>query len=146
MTAIRALTIRQPWAAAIAYADKRVENRTWPTRYRGPVLIHTSKSVDRSALRHEPMAAVVRGLQLTAGAVIAVARVTGCHGDDGECTPWSATGHFHWTLAAEVAPLTEPVAWSGHLGLWTPTTSLLARVRAQLDPEAADSLLSEEAP
>ncbi|MEY9998187.1 hypothetical protein ABIE67_010308 [Streptomyces sp. V4I8] len=28
---MRALTILQPWAAAIAYADKRVENRVWPT-------------------------------------------------------------------------------------------------------------------
>lgn len=32
---MRALTIRQPWAAAITYADKRVENRVWPTSYRG---------------------------------------------------------------------------------------------------------------
>jgi len=30
MTDWRALTLRQPWAWAVAYADKRVENRTWP--------------------------------------------------------------------------------------------------------------------
>lgn len=39
-----ALSIRQPWADAIVYHGKDVENRSWPTRYRGPVLIHAAKA------------------------------------------------------------------------------------------------------
>ena len=37
---MKALTIRQPWANAIIYLGKDVENRSWPTRFRGPVLVH----------------------------------------------------------------------------------------------------------
>jgi hypothetical protein len=37
---MKALSIRQPWAWAILRAGKRIENRSWPTRFRGPVLIH----------------------------------------------------------------------------------------------------------
>lgn len=37
---MRALTIRQPWAGRIAHGDKRVENRTWGTAYRGLLLVH----------------------------------------------------------------------------------------------------------
>lgn len=37
---MKALSIRQPWAWAILHAGKRIENRTWATRYRGPILIH----------------------------------------------------------------------------------------------------------
>ncbi|WP_193188849.1 ASCH domain-containing protein [Nisaea sediminum] len=37
---MKALTIHQPWADAIAYGHKPVENRSWPTSYRGPLLIH----------------------------------------------------------------------------------------------------------
>ncbi len=38
-----ALSIRQPWAWAIINAGKDIENRDWPTRFRGPVAIHAAK-------------------------------------------------------------------------------------------------------
>ncbi|MCD1620106.1 ASCH domain-containing protein [Salipiger manganoxidans] len=41
---MKALSIRQPWADAIIWHGKDVENRRWPTRYRGPVLIHAAKA------------------------------------------------------------------------------------------------------
>lgn len=44
---MKALSIRQPWAWAIVNAGKRVENRTWETRYRGPILIHAAKGVTK---------------------------------------------------------------------------------------------------
>lgn len=40
-----ALSIRQPWAWAIIHAGKDVENRDWPTRFRGPVCIHAAKGM-----------------------------------------------------------------------------------------------------
>ncbi len=40
-----ALSIRQPWAWAIINAGKDIENRDWPTRFRGPVCIHASKGI-----------------------------------------------------------------------------------------------------
>jgi patatin-like phospholipase/ASCH domain-containing protein len=43
---MKSLSIRQPWASLIISGVKDVENRTWPTRYRGPVLIHASLRVD----------------------------------------------------------------------------------------------------
>ncbi len=42
-----AISIRQPWAHAIVHMGKRVENRTWSTRYRGPIYIHAAKSMKR---------------------------------------------------------------------------------------------------
>jgi hypothetical protein len=41
---LKGLSIRQPWAEAIMHHGKRVENRTFYTTYRGPILIHVSKS------------------------------------------------------------------------------------------------------
>ena len=40
-----ALSIRQPWAWLILNAGKNVENRTWPTRFRGWFLIHAGKGM-----------------------------------------------------------------------------------------------------
>lgn len=47
---MKALSIRQPWAWLILYAGKDIENRTWSTRFRGPVLIHAGKSPDYAAI------------------------------------------------------------------------------------------------
>lgn len=43
-----ALSIRQPWAYLIVHAAKDVENREWPTRVRGRVLIHASKEMTKA--------------------------------------------------------------------------------------------------
>lgn len=40
-----ALSIRQPWAALVVMGPKDIENRTWPTKRRGRVLIHAAKNM-----------------------------------------------------------------------------------------------------
>jgi hypothetical protein len=40
---MRALSITQPWAWLIVHGGKNIENRWWPTSYRGRVLIHATK-------------------------------------------------------------------------------------------------------
>ena len=40
---MKALTVHQPYAWAILAGLKRVENRTWSTGYRGPLLIHAGR-------------------------------------------------------------------------------------------------------
>ena len=37
---MKAITIKQPWASLIIEGIKDIENRTWPTKFRGRVLIH----------------------------------------------------------------------------------------------------------
>lgn len=40
---MKALSIRQPWAWLIVHGPKRIENRGWPTMFRGEFLIHAAK-------------------------------------------------------------------------------------------------------
>lgn len=44
---MKAISIKQPWAWMI-FHGKPVENRSWPSPYRGPLLIHASLSYDIS--------------------------------------------------------------------------------------------------
>jgi hypothetical protein len=37
---MKVISIKQPWASLIVEGVKPIENRTWPTRFRGRVLIH----------------------------------------------------------------------------------------------------------
>ncbi|WP_341743128.1 ASCH domain-containing protein [Azonexus hydrophilus] len=43
-----AISIRQPWAWLILNAGKDIENRDWPTHFRGRVLIHASKTCTKA--------------------------------------------------------------------------------------------------
>jgi ASCH domain-containing protein len=45
---MKAISIKPPWAWAIIHGGKDIENRTWATRYRGPLLIHAGKAMTRS--------------------------------------------------------------------------------------------------
>lgn len=44
---MKAISIRQPWAWLIINAGKDIENRDWPTRMRGRVLVHAAKGMTR---------------------------------------------------------------------------------------------------
>ncbi|MEV6784620.1 ASCH domain-containing protein [Streptomyces sp. NPDC051098] len=121
---VLALTVWQPWASAIAYGTKRIENRTWPTDHRGLVLIHAGRTLDPTA-HDAPLARPFLRRPYPRGAIVAVARLENCHTDDGWCTLWSARGRWHWRLA-DVTPLARPLPWSGARGLWTPPAGLLA--------------------
>src|SRR5882672_6207587 len=70
---VKALTICQPYAHLIYLKEKRVENRTWPTRYRGRMYIHAGKS--REWLSEGDMD---RYPNMAFGAVIATAKLIDC--------------------------------------------------------------------
>jgi hypothetical protein len=74
---MKALTILQPYAELIARGEKRVENRTWRTRYRGPLAIHAGLSRDRLAIA-ECDGLVVPADDLIFGAIVAVAEFVAC--------------------------------------------------------------------
>jgi hypothetical protein len=40
------LSIQQPWTYLLAHGIKDIENRTWSTTYRGPILLHAGKVGD----------------------------------------------------------------------------------------------------
>lgn len=149
MTEIRGLSVRQPWAWAIAYAGKDVENRSRRTTYRGLLAIHASLTVEHGVLMPTP-AAIRKHLtaqrdqdprpQVT-GAIIAVAELYGCHDAPQTgagcsrsaimCSPWALEGQFHWQLRM-VRPLPMPVPCKGALGLWHLPDAAHAAIRAQL--------------
>jgi hypothetical protein len=125
---MKALTIRQPWAGAIAHQAKRVENRSWklPAKYEGArILIHAGAQPDRDAKLHGDHLDVY-------SAIVAAATVTGCHWSDGWqcCGAWGFARTYHWALA-DVTALPEPVPAKGALGFWTPTDEIVNAVLRQ---------------
>lgn len=149
---MRALSVRQPWAWAIACGGKAVENRSRGTLYRGVLAIHASKNVYAEDMDNPLILEAIAEQEFVideaasrTGAVVAVAEVTGCHhseecmlpasalpvcGRTG-CSPWAARGQHHIELAG-VRPLAEPVPCRGALGLWRLPEDVECAVREQL--------------
>ena len=118
---MRALSIHQPWAWAILQAGKTVENRTWSTKYRGPILVHASKSrvsYDREkTLDWKALFGVdlPPWEELVTGAVVGVVDVVDCVSPTSSrairLNPWTE-GPVCWVLA-NPRPLAQPVPFRG---------------------------------
>ena len=48
---MKVLTLRQPWATLVAEGIKKYEFRSWKTKYRGDLLIHAGKGIDKEAMK-----------------------------------------------------------------------------------------------
>ncbi len=48
---MKAVSLWQPWASLVAIGVKRIETRSWPTSYRGPLAIHATKRWTRDVRR-----------------------------------------------------------------------------------------------
>ena len=47
---MKVITIKQPFASLIVLGIKKYEFRTWKTKYRGDILIHAGKGVNKKAM------------------------------------------------------------------------------------------------
>lgn len=71
---MKVITIKQPFATLIAKGYKEYEFRTWKTKYRGDILIHAGKGVDKKAMeRYRHL-----NLEYPTGCIIAKAKLVDC--------------------------------------------------------------------
>lgn len=139
---MRALTLWQPWAHAICYLGKRIENRSWhpPGRQIGQDLaIHAGKRLDRDAVDEIEyyFADMQDSPPMVFGAVVAVARLRGFartaeeirrHGVDVDGRAWwSGPGHVAWILD-DIRVLDRPIQCRGRQGLWTLDEKIASQV------------------
>lgn len=45
---MKVISLLQPWATLAVIGQKKIETRSWSTKYRGPLLIHASKRWDNN--------------------------------------------------------------------------------------------------
>ncbi|CAL9667840.1 hypothetical protein SUDANB145_07252 (plasmid) [Streptomyces sp. enrichment culture] len=138
---VRALTVRQPWAAAIAHGPKRTENRPNPipaAHVGTTILIHAGLAEDKNALPADMIQEWPRHF----GAVVAVATLTSCHQATKPacCAPWGFPQRddgklWHWRLD-HVRAVPHPILGvRGQLGLWTVPDDVHAAVHRQINLE-----------
>jgi hypothetical protein len=125
---MKTIVIRQPWAWLIVNGFKDIENRTWTTRYRGPLLIQASARRPTSGEMEEFRAfARKRGVELPEefqlGGIVGMARLEDCV--EKSRRKWFE-GPIGWVLSK---PKKLPfVPLKGQLGLFEPPPRVLKRL------------------
>jgi hypothetical protein len=115
------LTIQQPYAHLIFTGLKQVENRSWPTSYRGRLYIHAGKKIDREMIEEAAEAELKLPAKLVVSAILGHVEVTDCVPFDDLDPEWQdnyfVCGPFCFILEKPTL-LAEPVPASGKLGIW----------------------------
>ncbi|MBI5827545.1 MAG: ASCH domain-containing protein [Deltaproteobacteria bacterium] len=105
---IKALSVRQPWASLIASGEKTIETRTWPTKYRGKLLVVAGKT----PFKGDPA--------LPRGVALCVADLVDCRPmlkkDERAACCEIYDGAWAWVLA-DITPI-SPFPVIGRLGLF----------------------------
>ena len=118
--AVKALTVRQPFASLIASGAKTVEVRSRRTHYRGPLVIH-------AACRLHDLAGP-DDAELPRGVLLCVVELVDCVPftpalASAACVPWVADA-WAWVLRGPQA--VPPRRVRGSLGLWSVDSALVA--------------------
>jgi hypothetical protein len=125
---VRAVSVRQPWAWAIARGHQPVLNRAAGTGYRGPVAIYASFRVDLESFESDAVRRAVSTTWDAADPAAAIGGIVAVVSLAGVCAPatwaapcgcgaWARPGAYHWQLA-DPRPLRWPVLAVGQAGLW----------------------------
>ena len=127
---VRCLSVRQPWAGLVVLGEKRIECRSWPTRYRGRILIHAGlRPAETSAALVDAVPDHSEPILQVRGAIIGYVDLIGCRPatpEDGAAALCRVPeGWFAWLLNRPVH-LQEPFPCRGRLGLPTVNPLLLA--------------------
>ncbi len=124
---MKAITIRQPWATLIMQGVKRYEFRSWKTNYRGEVLIHAGKGIDKEAV--ERLAKYLPEGELPLGKILGKVTITDCVPMSEEFadmlskenndiyTTHSFSRNYGFKLD-NVKVFEEPIDAKGQLGFW----------------------------
>lgn len=140
---MKALSLTQPWATAIALGIKQWETRSWPTSYRGEICIHAAKGFPQWAkefaadLEDERK---VKFFDLPRQSIVAICELTECRQTETLVAEISTLeqqfgdytrGRFAFRLI-NVRVLSDPVKVRGALGIWTVPDDVEALVRSRI--------------
>ncbi|MEK6418463.1 MAG: ASCH domain-containing protein [Burkholderia gladioli] len=122
---MKAISIRQPWAWLIAAGLKDIENRTWRTSYRGPILIHAAKGMTRDEYEDVDFWLSDEGFAITLparetlhrGGIIGVAELVNCFEWGVGASPWHMPGQYGFKLE-NFRALPSFVPYKGRLGIF----------------------------
>lgn len=118
---MKVLTIKEPYVTPIALGKKHFETRSWGTKYRGEIYIHTAKTV-----MPDPVEGCEKIFPL--GRIVLKAKLTDCikmdedfiesirKNPDEYAFGFYEVGRYAWKL--EDIEIIDPIKVNGHQSIW----------------------------
>lgn len=146
MSEMMCLAIKQPWAWAIFNAGKNVENRDWPTRFRGRIAILASKGMTKGEYGEgcyfikmkEPQIIVPSYESMLRGQIIGTVEITDC--GQFPFNKWFV-GDYGMFLCSAVK-FQNPIPAKGRLGIFSVQDSIARQVEAEYAKSIANNALA----
>ena len=122
---MKAITIWQPYAQAIALGLKKFETRSWATKYRGKLAIHASLKplskeckllAEKYSIKDCPLGEVIVVADLVDCVLMTEEFIQAQSDAERDFGDWRV-GRFAWKLE-NIKVLKNPVKLSGKQGLW----------------------------
>lgn len=127
---MKVLSLREPWASLILLGKKRIETRSWRTKYRGPLCLHASAAkINPKDAHMQELLALIPGAPMAYGKILCRCVLADCvpmdkaflremekHPVERLCGEY-APGRFAWILES-IEPLERSIPAKGMLGLW----------------------------
>lgn len=128
---MKVLSIKEPYATLIKMKHKKIETRSWKTKYRGELYIHASISkAPKKLLEKDFMKSLVTEQDLPYGKIILKANLVDCiemtkewieklkkENPQEYLLGLYEEGRYAWVLE-NVTPLEQPIIAKGKLGIW----------------------------
>ncbi len=131
-----ALTLRRPWASLMLIpaelGGKTVENRSWATDYRGPVMLYAGTRVDAAGITAATAAGFDADWHGKQSGWLGAAALADVHSARGHCCApwghpeWTSSPCYHWVFTCATR-LALPTWGRGFLGLRPVSWSVLVR-------------------
>lgn len=128
---MKVISLLEPWGSLIKENVKNIETRSWKTKYRGELYIHTSKRqlTKKNLEDYQEHLSLLKDTDFKYGYIIAKCKLVDCvymteefiknveknHNEyiSGEY----AIGRYAW-IFEDIEPLTNPIPAKGKLGIW----------------------------
>ena len=124
---MKVLIIKEPWASLIMNGTKKIETRSWKTKYRGEIYIHASLS--KAKITKPEVYELIKDMNFKCGYIICKCNLVDCiymtdeyvndmktnHYEEYICGHYEV-GRYAWIV--EDVKVIEPIEAKGKLGLW----------------------------
>lgn len=124
---MKVLSIKEPWASLIMNGTKKIETRSWKTKYRGEIYIHASSS--KAKITKPEVYELIKDMNFKCGYIICKCNLVDCiymtdeyvndmktnHYEEYICGHYEV-GRYAWIV--EDVKVIEPIEAKGKLGLW----------------------------
>lgn len=124
---MKVLSIKEPWASLIMNGTKKIETRSWKTKYRGEIYIHASLS--KAKITKPEVYELIKDMNFKCGYIICKCNLVDCiymtdeyvndmkinHYEEYICGHYKV-GRYAWIV--EDVKVIKPIEAKGKLGLW----------------------------